>query len=167
MIKHSAWLLLSALIFMADYVTKQWALTTLKAQPPVSITPFLRWIYVENTGAAFGILAESGDIGRLILLFVTIVITIILIVLLWRSQTIFLSVALSCMIGGAWGNLYERFSNGYVIDFIDVYWHQYHWPAFNIADMAISFGTFLFAIDLFFLQEKNPHDEKTADNIKP
>ncbi len=140
---------------MADYATKQWALTTLKNEPPVSVLPILQWAYVENKGAAFGMFAESSSAGLLLLMVVTIVITFVLLLMFYQSQSTFLTVALSFILGGALGNLYDRINEGYVIDFIDVYWQQYHWPAFNIADIAIIGGAFLCAIDLLFLQDKN------------
>lgn len=169
--KYLLWLAIATIIFVLDYQSKGWAVATLQNNPPVDILPFLRWVYVENSGAAFGFLANSGDIWRQVLLLTTIAIVIFLLYHLWQSHSTFYCLALSLLIGGAWGNLYDRVHLGYVVDFIDIYWQSYHWPAFNVADMAISTGVFGMVLHLLFLDNKpaptapesDPDDEGKDD----
>ena len=144
------WLVSAVAVFLFDFVTKRWAIDALLGNPPIVVMPFLRFIYVENTGIAFGIFAGAGnDSVRWGILIVTAIISVVLLVLLWKSCSRLLSLAMVLMLGGAIGNLYDRIARGAVVDFIDVHWENYHWPAFNIADIAINLGALLYAIFLF------------------
>ena len=134
---------LAGAVAAADVWSKQWAVRTLKDAAPVEVAPFLRFVYVENTGAAFGILAGGG--ARWFLLAVALALCIGLAVFLWRSSHAGERLAAALIIGGAVGNMHDRLRLGYVVDFIDAHWGGYHWPAFNIADMAISCGAVWFA----------------------
>ncbi len=108
-------------------------------------------VYVRNRGFIFGILSSSNN--KMLLLFISFIsiLTIMFLIgyLLIRGRSdIFYSICLSFIIGGAIGNIWDRITKGYVIDFIDVYIKDCHWPAFNIADSFITIGIILLVIDI-------------------
>lgn len=122
----------------------------------VIIPSFFNLTYVHNTGAAFSFLSEAGGWQRWFFAALAIVMSTIMTIWLTRlkeNETL-LAVALSLILGGAIGNLIDRLFYGYVIDFLDVYYGTYHWPAFNIADSAITIGVALMLVDSFRSQEK-------------
>lgn len=143
-------LLFAVCVAGVDLETKQWAIDNLAGQSPVELTSFLRFIYAENTGAAFGLFADGGDAARYGLLAITGVVSIVLLCMLAYSHSWAEAVAFALMSGGALGNFVDRLRLGYVVDFIDVHWGEYHWPTFNIADMAINAGVFLLVMLLLF-----------------
>jgi len=136
-----SWLGWSALVIILDQLTKWLAVKNLTYQLPVEVFSGLNWTLLHNFGAAFSFLSNAGGWQRWFFLIVGVIITIVLVVWLKRSpksdwRT---CLPLSLIIGGAIGNLIDRFYLGYVVDFIDVW----HWPAFNLADSAISVGAVL------------------------
>jgi signal peptidase II len=117
----------------------------------IAITPFFNLTYVHNTGAAFSFLSEAGGWQRWFFAGLAIVISGILAVWLLKlkPQEKLLAVALSLVLGGAIGNLIDRVAYGYVIDFLDFYYNDWHFAAFNIADSAISLGVGLMLLESF------------------
>ena len=114
----------------------------LYASIPV-IENFFSLTYIRNKGAAFGMMAGSEPVLRLsfLLLFSLLAIIFLIVVLLRLPQTEkLLTIALALILGGAIGNLVDRFLYGEVIDFLDFYWWSFHWPAFNLADSFITIG---------------------------
>ena len=99
----------------------------------------------------FGFLADSGGWQRWFFVTVGIVISILILTTLLRksSGSEFFKLGLMLILGGAVGNIIDRVSQGYVIDFVDLYWQSWHWPAFNVADVAISIGAFFVLMDVF------------------
>ena len=156
------WLWLSALVVVLDQVTKLWAEAALLGQPPLNLLPHLDLILVYNTGAAFSFLSDAGGWQRWFFVFMAGAVTLVLVFWLrrLRNRELWLAVALSLIIGGAVGNLLDRLLFGHVIDFIDIYYRQWHWPAFNVADSAISVGVVLILIDGFF--GRKDQDQKTS-----
>ncbi len=142
-------LVLAAAITIADQITKSLALTHLFNKPPIEILPFLNLVLVFNTGAAFGFLNNAGGWQNIFFITVASAVGIGIITALWRigAHNPQLTMALSLILGGAIGNVIDRFRYGYVIDFIDVFYKHWHWPAFNIADAAITVGAVLFVMD--------------------
>jgi signal peptidase II len=135
-----AYLILICAIFIFDRWTKELIVERLPYLTSVSVTFFLNIVHARNYGGAFGFLSQN-PIGKYVLLFLPIAITAGLIVyLLMGSMSASLRTSLCAVLAGAIGNLYDRISFGYVIDFIDVYYQGYHWPAFNVADSAITLG---------------------------
>jgi signal peptidase II len=135
-----AYLILICAIFIFDRWTKELIVERLPYLTSVPVTDFLNIVHARNYGGAFGFLSES-PIGKYVLLFIPIAITVGLVVYLVAGRMpASLRTALCAVLGGAIGNLYDRLSFGYVIDFIDVYFQSYHWPAFNVADSAITLG---------------------------
>ena len=143
------WLWLSALVVVLDLSTKAMVLEHLVYGQPVPVFPGFNWTLAHNAGAAFSFLSSESGWQRWFFSLISLSVSIGIIVWLKRlatTQTV-LAVALALVLGGALGNLWDRVTLGYVVDFIDVYYQQRHWPAFNLADSAISLGAVLLVID--------------------
>ncbi len=150
------WFALSALIIIIDQITKYAASSMLLMHEPVPVLPFFNFTLMHNTGAAFSFLADQGGWQRWFFAALALGVSIVLTVWLYRLKTHekWLALALSLVLGGAVGNLIDRVYYGYVIDFIDIYYNTLHWPAFNIADSAITAGAVMLVIDTFRNKEK-------------
>jgi len=147
------WLLLSVLVVVLDLWTKDLATQTLTLYRPVELTSWLNMTLAHNYGAAFSFLSEAGGWQRWFFTVLSSLVTVVLIVWLLRlsAREKLTAAALGLIIGGAVGNLADRINHGYVVDFIDVYYRDWHWPAFNLADSAITCGVVLLLIDGLFL----------------
>ncbi len=150
------WIWISLLVIILDQVSKLWMDSNLFFNQPVNLLPFFDLRLLYNEGAAWSFLANAGGWQRWFLSGLSLVISGVLVVWLIRleRQQIWLAIALSLVLGGALGNLIDRVIYGHVIDFIDIYYQQWHWPAFNIADSAISIGAVMLVIDAI-LEGKN------------
>lgn len=147
------WLWLSLAVVGLDQASKFWAEAALLGEPPVEVLPHFNLILVYNTGAAFSFLSDAGGWQRWLFVALAVGVTGVLSVWLARlDRTDRLgAVSLALIIGGAVGNLVDRIAYGKVVDFIDVYWDaSLHWPAFNIADSAISVGVVLLLVESLF-----------------
>lgn len=155
------WLLLSVLIVILDLWTKDIATQNLSLYRPVALTSWLNMTLAHNYGAAFSFLSDAGGWQRWLFTGLAVVVTGVLIAWLLRLSPAekFTAAALALIIGGAIGNLVDRVNHGYVVDFIDVYYLDWHWPAFNLADSAITCGVILLLIDGLFLSVKNKPSE--------
>jgi len=122
-----------------DQASKSMALAALQPHVPVEVTPFFALRLGFNTGVSFGMLASDANTFRMPLIAMTLVIVVVLTVMAMRANALE-RVALSAIIGGAAGNLADRVWRGRVTDFIDVHVADWHWPAFNLADTAITLG---------------------------
>ena len=145
------WLGLSLLAVILDQVSKLVVVSSMQLYQSIPITSFFKLTYVRNTGAAFSFLSEAGGWQRWFFAGLAIIISMVIAVWLTRlkqHETV-LAVALSLVLGGAIGNLIDRLAYGYVIDFLDVYYGSWHWPAFNIADSAITLGVVLMLLESF------------------
>ncbi len=131
-------------IFIVDQFTKYLALKFLWPDKVIKVLPFFNLVYVENTGTAFGMFKSLGSAFFIILAIIT---TLFLVYLLVKDSTNWL--VYSLIISGAVGNITDRLIYGYVIDFIDLHIGGFHWPAFNVADSAISIGIVLFLYKSF------------------
>lgn len=143
-----AWLLALA-VLLADQASKTWLIGWLAEQGGfVKLTGFFNLVMVWNRGVSFGLL-QSGDSGRFVLAGFAVLVTIGLAVWLHRGQSALTSYGIGAVIGGAIGNVVDRLlpSRGAVADFFDVHLFGYHWPAFNIADSAITLGVAAILID--------------------
>ena len=127
------------------------------AYQPEPVMPSVNFTLAYNTGAAFSFLSGVGGWHRWFFAAFSIIMSVVLIIWLLKTpkKAYLPSLAISLILGGAVGNLYDRVANGYVIDFIDFYYKNHHWPVFNIADSAICLGAFFLAIDLL-LTKKSP-----------
>jgi len=154
-----AWLLFSVVIVALDLWTKQIATDSLALYRPVEWTSWLNMTLAHNYGAAFSFLSDAGGWQRWLFTGLASVVTVVLVVWLLRlpKNEKLTAAALSLVIGGAVGNLIDRIINGYVVDFIDVFYQGHHWPAFNLADSAITCGVVLLLVDgIFFASAAKP-----------
>jgi len=154
------WLWLSLLAVILDQGSKLVIAGSMQLYQSIPIMPYFNLTYVHNTGAAFSFLSEAGGWQRWFFAGLAFVISIVIAVWLARlkQHETLLAVALSLVLGGAIGNLIDRLAYGYVIDFLDVYYRTWHWPAFNIADSAITLGVILMLVESFGLWKS---EEKT------
>jgi len=143
------WLWLSALIVVLDLGTKAIASHYLLLHQPVAVFPGFNWTLMHNSGAAFSFLSEASGWQRWF--FSGIAIAASAGITLWlkrlQSNQIWLATGLALILGGALGNVWDRLTLGYVVDFIQVYYDQWAWPAFNVADSAITVGAVILVID--------------------
>lgn len=148
MSKPLRWLWLSALVIVLDLATKALASAMLVYGQPVDVLAFFNLTLLHNTGAAFSFLAGHDGWQRWFFALLAIGASIGLTVWLTRlkAHETLLAAALALIIGGALGNLYDRLMLGYVVDFLSFHWNDYYFPAFNLADTAITLG----AIALIF-----------------
>jgi signal peptidase II len=155
-VKRAHYLTLSALVVLLDSLTKWTVATRIELHQSISVIPNLfSLVHVRNTGAAFGI-GANADSRVVPLLLNSGAIAVFCIVVIYAFRTAvsdrLLQTGLHLILGGAIGNLVDRFRFGYVVDFLDFYVRDHHWPAFNVADSAICVGIGL----LFFDMRKKP-----------
>ncbi len=157
------YLLASGAVFLIDQTTKAWAIRRLRFGGDISVIPnFLNFAYAQNTGVAFSMLDDHGDSGRWGLSVVAIIAATLVLYFFWktpRSDDRVLG-ALALLLAGIVGNVVDRARLGFVIDFIDVQFGNWHYPTFNIADAAICLGAGLLILDIFFSKKK------AADEVK-
>jgi len=133
-----------------DQATKMWALESFFSPPRViEVSPWFNLVPVWNTGISFGMLADYSDWMPGIISGLTIIISLVLLAWLFVAVSVSIKLALSLILGGAVGNIIDRIRFGAVIDFVDIHFFDFHWPAFNIADSAITIGVALFLLDSF------------------
>jgi signal peptidase II len=151
------WLGLSLLAIVLDQGSKLTIDSSMQLYQSIPILPSFNLTYVHNTGAAFSFLSNAGGWQRWLFAGLAFAISIIIAIWLSRLQKneTLLAAALSLVLGGAIGNLIDRLAYGYVIDFLDVYYGTSHWPAFNIADSAITLGVMLMLAESFGLGKAN------------
>jgi len=151
------WLVPSALVIALDQLTKHWVVQAFSFGEASPVTTFFNLVLAHNTGAAFSFLAEAGGWQRVFFIVVASVASAVMLYLLRKhGREVLFSLALSLVLGGALGNLIDRIRWGYVVDFLDFYYGNYHWPAFNVADMAITGGVILLVLDSM----RKPGDKK-------
>ncbi|MFJ2981799.1 MULTISPECIES: signal peptidase II [unclassified Pseudomonas] len=147
------WLWLSLLVLVLDQASKLYFNNALSMYQQIVVIPdYFSWTLAYNTGAAFSFLADSSGWQRWLFALIAVVVSGVLVVWLkrlGRNET-WLAVALALVLGGALGNLYDRIVLGHVVDFILVHWKNiHHFPAFNLADSAITVGAVMLALDMF------------------
>jgi signal peptidase II len=148
--KKWPWLTLSLIIILFDQATKYWALESLTPFEPVYVLPMFSFTLAFNTGAAFSFLSGAGVWHQWFFVGFSAVMSVVLLVWMLRADqsSKLLLFSISMILGGAIGNLIDRLTQGHVIDFIDLYYRQYHCPVFNLADSAICIGAVFIIIDL-------------------
>lgn len=148
---------LALIVIVLDQWTKQLVLDGIALHQSIQLTGFFNLTYVRNYGAAFSFLSDAG--GWQVWFFSLIAFAVSAMILWWLKGTpraqILLPVAFSLILGGAIGNVYDRLTHGFVVDFLDFYWGSAHFPAFNVADSAICLGAFLLIVDMFKNKEAN------------
>ena len=151
------WLWLSALVIVIDQVTKRVVDTTMQLYQSIELIPYFQLTYMRNQGAAFSFLSGAGGWQRWFFIGLAVIASVF--ICFWlkklnRSQR-WEAIAWSLVLGGALGNLIDRILYGYVIDFLDVYVGDWHWPAFNVADSAITVGVVMLLLDSFKPQPRS------------
>jgi lipoprotein signal peptidase len=137
-----------AFIGLVDQISKWLVLERMDdVQRTMPLAPFLNLVLVWNKGVTFGFMSRSGSTMPYILIAVAALILILLGRWLYRTSSTLVAVALGAIMGGAVGNVIDRLRYGAVVDFLDFYYHSYHWYAFNVADAAIVTGVALLLID--------------------
>jgi signal peptidase II len=156
-----ALLSIALLVFVADQLTKLWIVNHFVYGASEIVTPFFNLVRVHNFGAAFSFLNNEGGWQRWGFSVFAALVSLIILVWIARlsSQQKLEGVALALILGGALGNLYDRVTLGYVVDFLDFHWSGSHFPAFNIADSAICVGAVLILLEGFL---KRPEDESMS-----
>ena len=155
-LKQLKWMWVAVLVLALDYISKQMAEHFLNFAQSVYILPVFDLTLLYNKGAAFSFLAAESGWQRWLFALIAIGVSAVLLGWLLRLKTSerWLSVALTLIIGGALGNLHDRLLYGHVIDFLHVHWDQHYFPAFNIADSAITIGAIMLAIDSLLAARK-------------
>ena len=154
----ACWLLIAALVVALDQWTKGLASNSLTLYRPVELTGWLNLTLAHNTGAAFSLLSDASGWQRWFFVAIAVVVGALVMAWLWRTARHEWpqALALSLVLGGAVGNVADRLRLGYVVDFIDVHAGGWHWPAFNIADSAISVGVVVLLLDAFLVAKARP-----------
>ena len=140
--KH--WLALAGLVIALDQATKAWIVAVFQVNESLTVTSFFNLVHVYNLGAAFSFLAGASGWQRWFFVALALGVSLWLVAMLRRhAQDRLLSAALALILGGALGNLIDRVRLGAVVDFLHFHYADYHFPAFNVADSAISVGVAL------------------------
>ena len=153
--KAYRWFGLSAAVVVADYLTKFTVLSTFAPGESRAVVPFFNLVLVFNKGAAFSFLAGQPGWQTFFFAAIAVVASIVVSFLIYKdpSRTMF-CLGLALILGGALGNLYDRLVYGHVVDFLDFHAAGWHWPAFNVADSAITLGAGILIVESF-LQKRS------------
>lgn len=153
------WFILSLVVIILDQASKYWVGIALIPYKPLPVFPMFNLTLAYNTGAAFSFLSGAGDWHRWFFAGFSLTMSAILAIWLVRtdSQDRLQSAGISLILGGAIGNLIDRSIQGYVIDFLDVYYEHHHFATFNLADSAICIGAGLLILDLLINRKEFSH----------
>ena len=144
------WLVLSGIVVALDLATKEWVSSVFQYGETRVVTPFFNLVLVHNSGAAFSFLAGAGGWQRWFFTAITVAISAVILVMLRKGHgNRVLAAGLALVLGGALGNLHDRVTLGYVVDFLQLHAGGYYFPAFNVADAAITAGVVLLLWDSF------------------
>lgn len=150
-------LLLAGLVIVVDQLSKWWILDSVMAPPRIiPLTSFFNLVLVHNRGVSFGMFSSAPQWLPWALSLFAVLISAALLIWLWRTGDRLLASALGLVIGGALGNVIDRIRFGAVVDFLDFHVAAHHWPAFNVADSAITIGVGLLLLDAL----KSPHKKQ-------
>ncbi len=154
--ESAKWFALSAAVLVLDYATKVVALGSLAPGESRAIAPFFNLVLVFNKGAAFSFLASAPGWQMPFFATIAVVASVVIgfLILKHASRKLFCS-GLALILGGALGNLYDRLVYGHVVDFLDFHAAGWHWPAFNVADSAITVGAGILIVESFFQTKSN------------
>lgn len=156
---------IAIIVIVIDQITKWVASSSLTLHEQNPVMPSFNFTLMHNYGAAFSFLSDAGGWQRWFFTIIAIVISIVLIVWITRlkANEKWLGIALGLVLGGAIGNLIDRMAYGYVVDFVQWYYDRFYWPAFNIADAAISVGAVILLLTSFFGDEQDTKPATTED----
>lgn len=161
--RFTTWIALAFVLFAADQASKWYVQINLQWGEVRPVTSFFNWVLVGNSGSAFSFLGNAGGWQIWLFSLLASIVSAAIAWGLWRFQTrTFLSLSLSLLLAGALGNLVDRVTLGYVVDFLDFHALGWHWPAFNIADICICIGAAGIIIDEFM--HGHDADKKDTDD---
>jgi signal peptidase II len=147
------WLWITALVVVLDQLTKLWVVATIPFKQLVYVLPVLDITYTVNTGAAWSMFADWGGTQRWLLSALAVGVSVVLVIWLrklkFSAHTLLIG-GLTLILGGAIGNVIDRLRLGHVIDFVHAHWNESSFPAFNVADAAISVGAACVILDALF-----------------
>jgi signal peptidase II len=153
----SRWLFLSALVIVLDQISKLFMINHFTNQESLTVLSVFDLALMHNTGAAFSFLSDAGGMQRWLFTAIAVIASVsITWVLRKHSTEILFALALSLILGGALGNLIDRIAYGYVIDFLLFHWNEHYFPAFNLADSAITCGAGLLIWESFMEKKHGP-----------
>lgn len=153
--RFARWLGLAGLVIVLDQLTKFWVVSALRLGQSIELTPFLNLVFVYNPGAAFSFLSDAGGWQRWFFVVLALAVSGWLTFLMRRhADERLLPLAAALVMGGALGNVIDRIRFGAVVDFVDLHAAGWHWPAFNVADSAISAGVALLIGQQLFCTSK-------------
>lgn len=156
---------LAVLAIVLDQWSKHAVMASMDLYQSIEITSFFNFTHTRNYGAAFSLFSEASGWQRWFFTAIALVVSVV--ILKWLKSTpkqqIMLPVAFCLILGGALGNVYDRLMYGYVVDFLHVYYQQYDWPVFNIADSAICLGAALLIVDMFKNKENHKDSNESVD----
>jgi signal peptidase II len=132
--------LIVPIIFFLDRWAKLLVFEKLTYLESIKLTPFFSIVHARNYGGVFGFLSQYQFAKYIFTIFPLLIIAVLIYIVLTHKFVFPKTLSLLCILSGAIGNIYDRISYGYVIDFLDAYYKGYHWPAFNVADISITFG---------------------------
>jgi signal peptidase II len=150
------WLWLAVLVIVLDQLTKHLILASFRAGEELPLTPFASLVLAFNRGAAFSFLAGGGGWQRWFFAVIAVAACVAMLWFLRRGGRALFCAGLALIIGGALGNLFDRLTLGHVVDFVLLHWRGWYYPAFNVADSAITVGAVSLIIDSF--RERRPRD---------
>jgi signal peptidase II len=153
------WFFVAAIVILLDQLTKHWVVAVFEEYENKVFTSFFQFTLRYNTGAAFSFLADAGGWQRWFFSGMAIIASVVFSVWIIRcaKQKPLEAFAIAFILGGALGNLYDRILLGKVVDFIVVHYEDYYFPAFNLADSAITLGAVVIIFDIFLSREKSSH----------
>ncbi|MEJ6773598.1 MAG: signal peptidase II [Porticoccaceae bacterium] len=159
------WYGIALAVLIADQLTKTWIVGAYSYGDSTLVTGFFNLVRAHNYGAAFSFLSDAGGWQRYGFSILAAGVSAVIAVWLARqpAERWFESLALALILGGALGNLYDRVTLGYVVDFLDFHWSGHHFPAFNVADSGISVGAVMLIIDGFINSDREKNSKSTSN----
>jgi signal peptidase II len=157
------WLWLSAVVVAVDQLTKHWMIATFRPGEDLPLTPFASLVLAFNRGAAFSFLAGEGGWQRWLFAVIAVAACAAMLWLLRRGGRALFCVGLALIIGGALGNLYDRLTLGHVVDFLLLHYRGWYYPAFNVADSAITVGAAALIVDSFRERRRTDAPHRAED----
>ena len=160
------WLWLSGFVILLDQATKLAVDASMRLYETIELIPFFQLTYLRNQGAAFSFLSQAGGWQRWFFIGLSIVASVAISTWLKRlpPDRRWEAASWALVLGGALGNLIDRIAYGYVIDFFDVFYRNWHWPAFNVADSAITIGVAMLLIDAVVMTRR-ADSQSTSDGV--
>lgn len=151
------WFAVAGVLAALDQAAKAIVAAALPLHASIEVTPWFNLVHVLNPGAAFSFLADAGGWQRIFFISIGLVVSALLLGMLWRGVTSRLeAVAYAALIGGALGNVIDRLRLGAVVDYLDLHWQNWHWPAFNLADIFVVSGAGLLVLDALLARPRSP-----------